>query len=60
MFRERKEVKRMESEVIVTKKGQVTIPVKLRRKFNIEEGTRLEVIEMRDGFLFKPKKPSGA
>ncbi|MDD3793105.1 MAG: AbrB/MazE/SpoVT family DNA-binding domain-containing protein [Candidatus Bathyarchaeota archaeon] len=46
----------MESEVVVTKKGQTTIPVQLRRKFRIEEGTRLEVIETSEGILFKPKK----
>ncbi len=47
---------KMESEVVVTKKGQTTIPVQLRRKFRIEEGTRLEVIETSEGILFKPKK----
>jgi AbrB family looped-hinge helix DNA binding protein len=46
----------MESEVVVTKKGQTTIPVRLRKKFKIEEGTRLEVIETQEGILFKPKK----
>ena len=47
---------KLENEVVVTRKGQTTIPVKLRLKYNIEEGTRLEVIETDDGFLFKPKK----
>ena len=42
--------------MVVTKKGQTTIPVKLRKKFNIEEGTRLEVVETKEGILFKPKK----
>ena len=46
----------MESEVVVTKKGQTTIPARLRKKFKIEEGTRLEVIETPEGILFKPKK----
>ena len=46
----------METEVVVTKKGQTTIPVRLRRKFKIEEGTRLEVVETAEGILFKPKK----
>jgi AbrB family looped-hinge helix DNA binding protein len=46
----------MELEVVVTKKGQTTIPAKLRKKFKIEEGTRLEVIETAEGILFKPKK----
>lgn len=41
--------------VVVTRKGQITIPVKLRRKYKIEEGTRMEVIDTNDGILFKPK-----
>lgn len=45
----------MENEVVVTRKGQTTIPVRLRRKFKIEEGTRLEVVETKEGILFKPK-----
>ena len=43
-------------EVVVTKKGQTTIPVKLRRKYKIEEGTKLAVIDTKEGILFKPKK----
>jgi len=46
----------LETEVVVTKKGQTTIPVRLRKKYKIEEGTRLEVIETEEGILFKPKK----
>lgn len=46
----------METEVVVTKKGQTTIPVRLRKKFKIEEGTRLEVVETEEGILLKPKK----
>jgi len=46
----------LEYEVVVTRKGQTTIPVGLRLKYNIEEGTRLEVVETPDGILFKPKK----
>ena len=45
----------MEGEVVVTRKGQTTIPVTLRRKYKIEEGTRLAVIDTKDGILFKPK-----
>ncbi len=43
-------------EVAVSKKGQITIPARLRKKFKIEEGTHLEVIETEEGILFKPKK----
>ncbi|MBE3116792.1 AbrB/MazE/SpoVT family DNA-binding domain-containing protein [Candidatus Bathyarchaeota archaeon] len=45
----------MESEVVVTRKGQTTIPVKLRLKYKIEEGTRLQVVDTNNGILFKPK-----
>jgi AbrB family looped-hinge helix DNA binding protein len=34
------------TEVSVTRKGQITIPVELRRKFGIEEGSRVEVLEV--------------
>ena len=43
------------AEVVVTTKGQTTIPAKLRRKYRIEEGTRLEVLDTDAGILFKPK-----
>ncbi len=33
------------SEVVVTRKGQITIPVKLRRKFGIDESCKVEVVE---------------
>jgi AbrB family looped-hinge helix DNA binding protein len=46
----------LECEVVVTKKGQTTIPVRLRKKSKIEEGTRLEVIETSEGILFKRKE----
>jgi len=46
----------VETEVVVTRKGQTTIPAKLRKKYKIQEGTRLEVIETEEGILFKPKK----
>ena len=46
----------MESEVVVTKKGQTTIPVSLRRKYKIEEGTRLAVLDTEEGILLKPKQ----
>ncbi len=46
----------IEKEVVVTKKGQTTIPVKLRRKYKISEGTKLAVIDTEEGILLKPKK----
>ncbi len=46
----------METEIVVKKKGQTTIPVRIRKKFKIEEGTRLAVVETDEGILLKPKK----
>jgi AbrB family looped-hinge helix DNA binding protein len=46
----------MENEVVVTRKGQTTIPIKLRAKYNIAEGTRLQVLDTKDGILLKPKQ----
>jgi AbrB family looped-hinge helix DNA binding protein len=45
------------SEVVVTKKGQITIPVKLRRKFGIEESSKVQVIEEQGKIVIK-KRPS--
>jgi AbrB family looped-hinge helix DNA binding protein len=33
------------TEVVVTRKGQITIPVEIRRKFGIEESSKVEVVE---------------
>jgi AbrB family looped-hinge helix DNA binding protein len=46
----------MDDEVIVTRKGQTTIPIKLRAKYQIEEGTRLQVLDTNDGILLRPKQ----
>jgi len=46
----------MNDEVVVTRKGQTTIPIKLREKYNIEEGTRLQVLDTADGILLRPKQ----
>jgi len=46
----------METEVVVTRKGQTTIPAKLRKKYNIEEGTRLEVVDTPEGILLQNLK----
>jgi AbrB family looped-hinge helix DNA binding protein len=43
-------------EVVVTRKGQTTIPASIRKKYRIEQGTRLEVIDTKEGILLKPKK----
>ena len=44
-------------EVVVTRKGQVTIPVKLRRKFKIEENSKVKIVE-EEGKIVIKKQPS--
>jgi AbrB family looped-hinge helix DNA binding protein len=41
------------NEGVVTRKGQITIPIKLRRKFGIEEGSKIEVIEEEGKIVIK-------
>lgn len=45
------------SSVKVKRKGQVTIPVELRQRLKIEEGSLLEVHEHKEGILLKPAGP---
>jgi AbrB family looped-hinge helix DNA binding protein len=45
------------TEVIVTRKGQVTIPIEIRRKFGIEENSKVEIVEQ-DGLIVINKRPS--
>ena len=47
----------MTAEVVVTRKGQVTIPVKIRRKFKIEENSKVEIVE-EDGKIVLKKQPN--
>ena len=42
---------------MVTRKGQVTIPVAKRKKYGIREGMRVLVGESSDGILIKPIIP---
>ena len=39
--------------VVVTRKGQTTIPKELRDKYQLREGTKLEVVDAGDGILFR-------
>jgi AbrB family looped-hinge helix DNA binding protein len=43
--------------VLVTRKGQVTIPASKRKKYGIREGMRVLVKESGDGILIKPITP---
>lgn len=42
--------------VTVTRRGQTTIPVQLRKKYGIEEGTTMEVEDTGSGILLKKAK----
>jgi AbrB family looped-hinge helix DNA binding protein len=44
-------------ELIVTRKGQVTIPIKLRKKFGIEENSKVQIFE-EEGKIVIKKLPS--
>ena len=43
-------------EVVVTRRGQTTIPVELRHKYGITEGTRLEVLDTEQGIVFRKEQ----
>lgn len=47
----------MTHQVLVTRRGQTTIPASIRRKLGIEEGTKLEVQVIRNKVVFS-KAPS--
>jgi bifunctional DNA-binding transcriptional regulator/antitoxin component of YhaV-PrlF toxin-antitoxin module len=40
-------------EVMVTRKGQVTVPIELRRKYSITEGMKMTVEDSPSGIIFK-------
>lgn len=45
----------MEYEVKVTRKGQTTIPARIRKKYGIREGSRLRVIDMDKEIILQPE-----
>ena len=47
----------MSEKVKVGMRGQVVIPKKLRKKFNIENGIILEIVETDEGLFLKPFNP---
>ena len=40
--------------VQVRKKGQITLPIKIRKAFDISEGSKLELIPTQESILIKP------
>jgi AbrB family looped-hinge helix DNA binding protein len=43
--------------LVVTTKGQVVIPYKLRRKYHIEKGTKLYLEDNGNGIVLRPITP---
>ncbi|MCJ7506922.1 AbrB/MazE/SpoVT family DNA-binding domain-containing protein [Candidatus Bathyarchaeota archaeon] len=43
--------------VLVTRKGQVTIPITKRRKYGIKEGMRVLIRDSKEGIIIKPITP---
>jgi len=41
------------TDVLVTRKGQITIPIALRRKYGIKEGTKIIVEDSGDNIVLK-------
>jgi len=39
---------------VITTKGQMVVPARIRRKLKIKRGTRVVIIEQGDGFVVKP------
>lgn len=39
---------------VITQKGQVTIPIELRRKFGLQKNTRVRIEESKAGILITP------
>ena len=47
---------KLKKEVLVTRRGQTTIPIEIRRKLRINEGTRLKVETSGDKVVFTKAK----
>ncbi len=47
----------LSEKIKVGMRGQVVIPKKLRKKYNIEEGIILEINDTKEGLLLKPFNP---
>ena len=43
----------MTEEVVVTRKGQTSVPVRLRKKYGIIQGTHFKVVDTGKGILYE-------
>ncbi len=50
----KKERAQRRSDAVVTSKGQLVIPVELRRRYKIGRGTRVRFEDTRSGILIRP------
>jgi AbrB family looped-hinge helix DNA binding protein len=50
----------MKSTGYIQENGKITIPSEILKKYHIEEGDILELIEMKNGLLLKPTKKSSS
>ena len=41
-------------ETTVTRKGQITIPAELRKKYGIRQGMKIEVLDAPTGLMLRP------
>jgi AbrB family looped-hinge helix DNA binding protein len=48
----------MKHTTTVTSKGQITVPVRLRRALGIKQGTRIDIFPMQDRFVACVHRPS--
>lgn len=46
----------VEKRALIQRKGQLTIPVELRRKYGLEEGSVVDVIDEGDGIKIAPRE----
>jgi len=49
-------VKALNETATVTSKSMVTIPVKIRKKYDIKEGMKVEFVELEDSIIIVPLK----
>ncbi len=48
----------MSKTALVSSKGQITLPKELRDRHHLEEGTRVLILETREGVLIRPGRQS--
>ena len=44
-------------ETTITRKGQIVIPARLRQKYDMKEGTRIQILDEGERIILKPITP---